>query len=125
MNQLNILIPDIELIQIREATEKLILGFGISDEKANYVKNLRRLSSDIKEKIPKELICPITSQLFYEPVMTNDGLTYEGKAIHCWLAEHDTSPLTGQKLTSKDLIPNVVIEKLVRNFHDQNLDLLK
>ena len=31
-----------------------------------------------------------------EPVVTQDGQTYERHAIEYWLRDHDTSPLTGQ-----------------------------
>jgi len=121
----NVMISEKELNEIREVTEKLILGFGVSDEKIKYVKNAKRLSREHRNIIPKELICPITNELYIEPAMTCDGLTFEDKAIHCWLVNHDTSPLTGLKLANKNVIPNNVISKLAKSFYDQNVDILK
>jgi ankyrin repeat protein len=65
---------------------------------------------------PEELYCPITSELFQDPVVTADGHTYEREAIAKWLASHDTSPLTGKRLSSKQLIPNLRVKSMVLEF---------
>ena len=49
---------------------------------------------------PEELLCPILQCLMTDPVITEDGFTYEG-AIEHWLKDHDTSPKTGKKLRNK------------------------
>lgn len=41
-----------------------------------------------------------------DPVVAEDGITYERAAIESWFKNHDTSPLTNLKLNSKHLIPN-------------------
>ena len=53
-----------------------------------------------------DFVCPITHARFREPVVTCDGHTYERHAIETWLKEHDTSPLTGERLRSKVLLPS-------------------
>lgn len=65
--------------------------------------------SDNYDSIPANFRCPITQELFHDPVMTADGQTYERSAIEDWLKKHNTSPLTGKLLVSKDLKPNYVI----------------
>jgi len=125
LTSLSLKIPTNELNEIKEVTEKLLLGFGVSDEKISRIKNMKRLIKEHSNIIPKDLICPITNELFIEPVITSDGITYEEKAIRCWLVNNDTSPLTGQKLENKNLLPNNVISKLVQNFYEGNIDLLK
>ena len=60
------------------------------------------------EEPPPDLVCPITNEIMKDPVVTEDGLTYERAAIERWLATHDTAPLTGQKLASRKLTPNVM-----------------
>lgn len=50
-----------------------------------------------------------------DPVSASDGHTYERKAIEMWFQNHTTSPLTNQRLTSKDLHPNHFAKKMIRN----------
>ena len=44
-------------------------------------------------EIPRAFICPITCDMFEDPVFTADGMTYEREAIATWLAENRTSAL--------------------------------
>ena len=67
-------------------------------------------------EIPKEIqafICPITQEVMVDPMTCMDGHTYEKKAIEQWLAQHDTSPLTGCKLPTKHLIPNFALRSAI------------
>ena len=67
-------------------------------------------------EIPKEIqafICPITQEVMMDPTTCMDGHTYERKAIEQWLAQHDTSPLTGCKLPTKHLIPNFALRSAI------------
>jgi len=54
------------------------------------------------------LLCPITGELFKDPVLcVGDGHTYEREAVEKWFAQgHNTSPLTGAALSTLDLVPN-------------------
>jgi len=49
-------------------------------------------------------------------VFADDGITYERSAIESWMAKHDTSPSTGEKLEDKKLRPNRSIEKQIKDF---------
>lgn len=60
--------------------------------------------------------CPITRELMKEPVVTHDGHTYERAAIEQWLASHNTSPLTGQPLEHKNLVPNRALKKIITQY---------
>ncbi len=62
-----------------------------------------------------ELTCPITLKPYVDPVSTVDGQTYERHAIAAWLEQHNTSPLTGEPLASKVLIPNVALRQIRRS----------
>ena len=63
----------------------------------------------------RELCCPITLQVFQDPVMTINGNTYERAAIEEWfsLRSHPEDPLTGIRLESDVLIPNHALRCLV------------
>ncbi|KAK0652494.1 hypothetical protein B0T16DRAFT_387747 [Cercophora newfieldiana] len=56
--------------------------------------------------VPYELRCPMTQDLFQEPMTTQDGHTYEAAAIRKWFRIAQTSPLTGLGLSSTQLSVN-------------------
>ena len=60
-----------------------------------------------------ELVCPITGQLFEDPVLlVEDGHTYERSAVIAWLERNDTSPMTGAPLARKTLAPNFAVRQM-------------
>ena len=63
---------------------------------------------------PPECYCPITTEVFKDAVVLEDGFSYEKEAIDNWLRTHDTSPMTGQELSTKTILPNKVIMQLIR-----------
>ncbi len=65
------------------------------------------------DSIPDEAHCPITQELFRDPVIAADGNTYERNAIAHWLEAHDTSPMTGAILANTTLIPNLALRSLI------------
>ena len=60
-----------------------------------------------------EFTCPITRQLMRQPVIAADGHTYDRQAIETWLLTHDTSPKSGEVLSSSALVPNHNLKRLV------------
>ncbi len=60
-------------------------------------------------------VCPITAEIMTDPVCTSDGFTYERTAITEWLRTNDSSPSTGAKLKTKDVIPNITVRCLLRD----------
>lgn len=61
-----------------------------------------------------DLICPITLELFQDPVRAQDGHVYERQAITQWIQEHGTSPLTRQPLQLDQLVPDEHIKRLAK-----------
>jgi hypothetical protein len=51
-----------------------------------------------KESIIECLICPITAEIFYKPVIAADGHTYEESAFNQWWGGNGTSPLTNVRI---------------------------
>ena len=48
-----------------------------------------------------DLCCPITLELFKDPVKTIHGQTYERSAIEDWLLTKNIDPMTGESLKIK------------------------
>ena len=44
-----------------------------------------------------------------DPVVIEDGMTYERAALEIWLGTHHSSPMTGERLTTKLMFPNSVL----------------
>ena len=78
--------------------------------------------------IPSAFIDPIAHDVFVDPVTTSDGHSYSRAAITRWLADHDTSPVTGAVLprfpgsttrVDKRLAPNHALRKAIEEWRDQ------
>ena len=64
--------------------------------------------------VPGWMVCPLTHTILVDPVLcTGDGHSYERSAIVQWLAASDTSPVTGQPLASRDLLPNHALRSII------------
>jgi U-box domain len=65
--------------------------------------------------LPEWMLCPLTKAVLVDPVLcTGDGQTYERSAITQWLAASDTSPVTGQPLTSREVLPNHALRSIIQ-----------
>ena len=68
--------------------------------------------------VADEWLCPITTELPVDPVVAEDGNTYERTAIAKWIKENPRSPITGAamgtRLISSPKVRNT-IEKLVES----------
>lgn len=71
---------------------------------------------------PKDFVCPITSNIFDDPVTLETGQTYERKAIQEWLDRgNSTCPITRQKLHNTQLPKtNYVLKRLIASWREQN-----
>ena len=59
------------------------------------------------------MCCPITCELFVDPVVGSDGHTYERSAIERVLqADYPTSPMTREPM-ERTVFPNLTIKKLI------------
>jgi hypothetical protein len=73
---------------------------------------------------PAELKCPITLELFRDPVSNCVGNTYERAAIEAHLAKPGAKrdPLTNEELESIKLVPNQIVRRMVQAFLDAHPD---
>lgn len=64
--------------------------------------------------VPQHFICPITCEIMKDPVIDNDGVSYEREAITEWLAKgNTTSPATQKYLGMSDLRPNRALREAI------------
>lgn len=81
-------------------------------------KNVKIDQIDISDfdEIPHEFICSISQDIMYDPVKTEDGHTYERKAIEKWFEGSMKSPLTGLNLKTTALIQNTELKSKIDQF---------
>lgn len=74
---------------------------------------------------PKDFVCPITGQIFNDPVTLETGQTYERKAIQEWMSRGNTTcPITRQPLSAASLPKtNYVLRRLITSWKDQHPEL--
>lgn len=71
---------------------------------------------------PLEFICPITQDIMKDPVIDNEGVSYERSAIEEWLNRgNSTSPATNRPLRKEDLRANLALRSQIESFLDGNL----
>ena len=49
-----------------------------------------------------------------DPVVGEDGQTYERKELARWLHVHNTSPMTGERMGAR-MVPNYVVKSMIVN----------
>lgn len=84
-----------EELDMEKMREKMIMEI----EKA---KMDTRNEKEKMENIKKTVSCPISRDIFIEPVIAEDGHTYEREYLERWLERNNISPMTGKKLV-KDI----------------------
>lgn len=47
-------------------------------------------------------------------VCLGDGQTFERAAIAAWLETNDASPISGERLPSKELVPNHALRQMIQ-----------
>ena len=60
----------------------------------------------ISTQVAADLVCPITQELPFDPVMAEDGKIYERNAIVEWLRRNATSPVTRTRM-GRRMIPAI------------------
>lgn len=76
--------------------------------------------------IPDGFECPILREIMTDPVLALDGHSYERAAIEQWFRSgrsRTLSPMTGQRLASRMLLPNHSLRKAIEDYIRQMPDL--
>jgi len=74
--------------------------------------------AEIKEE---DLYCPITHQLFNDPVFASDGFIYERSAIVKHFESNYTSPITRETITN-NVYPCHIMKCMISSFLEKNPD---
>ncbi|PON83903.1 Coatomer beta subunit [Trema orientale] len=72
--------------------------------------------------IPQDFICPLTGQLFKDPVTLETGQTFEQKAIKAWFDQgNKTCPVTGKALECK-VVPftNLILKRVIDSWKSEH-----
>lgn len=65
-----------------------------------------------------ELVCPLTQNVFLDPVLTSAGQSYERRAIEQVLSQSVIDPLTRQPLENKTLTPVYVLKSRALEYRE-------
>jgi len=70
--------------------------------------------------IPNDWLCPITLSVMRDPVIAEDGHSYERAAITEWFQHNSTSPKTNIHLNSTNLVPNIALRNTIQEYLAKN-----
>ena len=79
--------------------------------------------SYIKEKFKEYLNCPLSANIFDEPVITPEGQTFEKNYILKSLEIKEENPLTRNKLYKSQLIENTIIKNICEILNQDELNM--
>ena len=81
---------------------------------------LRRLKVFLAQRgIPDALVCPISQEIYEDPVIAADGFSYERREIEAWFGRGKrTSPKTNEELPHTFLMPNRDLKSACQDFLD-------
>ncbi|KAL0717403.1 hypothetical protein Bca4012_066725 [Brassica carinata] len=69
--------------------------------------------------VPSFFRCPISLDVMRSPVSLCTGVTYDRASIQRWLdVGNNTCPATMQILRTKDLVPNLTLQRLIKTWSD-------
>lgn len=77
---------------------------------------MQPLADEITE-IPIALRCPISLELYQDPVIASDGQSYSRQAMTKWMQIRRSSPLTGLMLDNTELRPDLALAEHADNWH--------
>jgi hypothetical protein len=69
-----------------------------------------------REDVPEEFLCPITGLLMQDPVVMKDGYSFERTAIASWIARQSISPITRERISMDEAIPNRALKAAIDRY---------
>lgn len=112
--------------------DQMVLQTSLGVSSLGHRNKILRARTDLSEKcaiqikkesilldhsVPDEYLCPITREIMKDPVIAEDGYTYERSAIKSWMdSGKNRSPMTNSILATKQLTPNRSLKMLIQRF---------
>ncbi len=72
----------------------------------------------METEIPNEFLCPISMDIMSDPVICEDGYTYDRECIA--MINNNISPMTRQRINKHNLIPNRALKDAIERFKRTN-----
>lgn len=128
----HIVCNQIELIKMNHASLFLKKTLDVEEERNTTVRQKRkRRSEELHEARivkcgkavalpdrPENHCCPISQNVMVDPVVAEDGFTYERVHIDRWFLERKTSPMTNNVLKTTDVVPNHFARNCIDEWED-------
>lgn len=94
--------------------------FGAVD--SEVVRHVDQCSNKMIECLnPDDFRCPISLDFMFDPVTLATGQTYDRSSIQKWFrAANLTCPNTGERLKNKELVPNLALRRIIRQYCSKN-----
>lgn len=73
----------------------------------------------------KDWICPISFKLMSDPVVAQDGNSYEHSEIQTWLTNNSTSPMDRTEILDKTLYKNIALKTTIQLWKTNNPNYVK
>ena len=73
----------------------------------------------------KDWVCPISHQLMVDPVVAQDGHSYERTEITEWLSRSSESPMDRSIIDNKTLYTNIGLKTAIQEWKNNNPELVK
>lgn len=83
---------------------------------------MKNLEKD--KKPPQEFLCPISMNIMKEPVIMEDGHTYEKECIKEWLTRSSKSPLTREEITLIGMRTNYALKTSILRWHEEGINTI-
>ena len=95
-----------------------VLLTGVFRNFHTFLQEILESSTLPKRPPPSHLVCPLTKQLFVDPVQTPRGYVYERHAIEAALNTLPKDPLDGEPLRKADLNPATSVRRQASDFRE-------
>ena len=91
-----------------------------------YLKNIQlgganAVNNTFLDQFRELIICPISTSVMIDPVITSDGQTYDRENIMRWFAANNTSPLTNAILGSTEVVPNFALKQVIEHIINEGM----
>ncbi|CAF0986205.1 unnamed protein product [Didymodactylos carnosus] len=109
-----------EMKKIREKHQAIQQSSIIAQEEEEKYVEQQLQSIQLPNNMLSCFTCPLTKELFIDPVVCADGFTYERAAIQQWLnGGQNRSPMTNMELSNTNLVPNIVIKSALDELREK------